>query len=742
VNRARSPLRGALRCAAACVLATAALVAQRTEADATGLWHATNPGGGGWFERVAAGPTGVVIACSDLSGPYRSRDRGASWEALGPARGVHSTHASCVAFHPTDATVLYVGTDDGILASGDLGDHFTPSLGGGYIEHIAVAPSDAAVAYAGRHSKWNAADGQLYRTADRGQTWQRALAVGLPPGRRILEVAVAAADADEVYFLTGEARFAAGPTELYRSDDGGASVVAIHAAWGDRLVDFALDPHTRGVVYASVDDPDADAAGWLYRSADRGATWSQCSQRGGYIWLDRRVAGTVRMVDARHAYPWDARQGFWESTAAGAAGSWRRVGSVADWNAAWSGAHWSLKATSLYGGLGEDDSDPGTLYWVNKQFAFGTFDRGRTAAPLFADPTAGAPGATAPAAAGGWTSRGIDNVVIIDLAINEARPEEVYAAFHDLGTWRSLDGGGSWTPINDPAATGRWAGAGGNTWTVLTDPARPGVVWAPQGESPRSPSTLLFSTDAGTTWTVRGQGLPAEPILGLSLDRHSAPGERTLYCTAGGDVYGSVDDGATWTRRLADGGLRTTAVDRSEPGTVYAGGESGLWRSTRGGAPDTWREVGPAAMRGATRQLPGRRWVGVYDITPDPSVQGRLYATVHGPRGALYRSDDRGSTWEPALLRHPYLWCVVVDPADPATVFATSSSAYRDGGYRAGTRGVLRSKDAGDTWEECNQGLVWPFALALVLGPERAFVGSPGGGIHRCAMDALRTGRF
>ena len=46
-------------------------------------WERTNPGGGGAFSTIGAGPSGIVIAGSDLSGAYRSIDYGKTWDVIG-----------------------------------------------------------------------------------------------------------------------------------------------------------------------------------------------------------------------------------------------------------------------------------------------------------------------------------------------------------------------------------------------------------------------------------------------------------------------------------------------------------------------------------------------------------------------------------------------------------------------------------------------------------------------------------
>ena len=202
--------------------------------------------------------------------------------------------------------------------------------------------------------------------------------------------------------------------------------------------------------------------------------------------------------------------------------------------------------------------------------------------------------------------------------------------------------------------------------------------------------------------------------------------------------------GASWARILLDGGLRTTAVDPLDGSFVFAGGEAGFWRSTDAGA--TWQETGPGAMRGGLSGEPTSAWEGVQEITSDPLVPGRLYAVAHGTGKGLYRSDDRGATWQPRLLADDYLRSIAVDPNDANNLTIGSSSAWGSGGYDPGSAGVRRSTDAGQSWTDLNLGLDWPFALDVVHQPGSSctlFAASPGGGIVRrdlcstCRVDSL-----
>lgn len=51
-------------------------------------WVRTNPGGGGAFSTVEQGPSGVLVAASDLSGIYISYNNGQSWKPQGNLDGM------------------------------------------------------------------------------------------------------------------------------------------------------------------------------------------------------------------------------------------------------------------------------------------------------------------------------------------------------------------------------------------------------------------------------------------------------------------------------------------------------------------------------------------------------------------------------------------------------------------------------------------------------------------------------
>ncbi len=700
----------------------------------THYWERTNPGGGGAFSTIDAGPTGIILAGSDLSGAYRSTDGGQTWDVIGASRGLTETHVSGVGFHRFNGDILFIGTENGLFRSGNGGDTVVKVLASGYITDIEFATDRPHIGYAAYHPAWDMPGGEIYRSTDNGLTWSQ-VSTNLPDSIHILKIEVDPTNADIVYVLTGNGRFVCGPADVYKSTDGGITWVNLTPSLPE-VLDFAIDPTNPQVLYLTTMNADCSAPwywtdldGYLYRSTDGGSTWgTPLYNLTGVIFLDPSDSATIRLIDPREPYPWNPTAGTWTSTDGGH--TFVKTGDVNDWDTFFNTEYVFIYSSSYNGitkTLGRDLSDPNTIYWVNSQWVFKSTDNGSVFQNVFTDEVS----------PGWWRSRGIDNVDVLDIAINENHPDTIFITYFDMGIWRSFDGGESWQSCNDTVFTDGWYGQGGNSHTILSDPDRPNVVWASQSENQNGeyPTYLIKNTNTGerTDWVASHSELPLQEIIGLSLDRTSPVSNRTLYVTAMGDVYKSTDDGATWTMVLDCDGCRFTAVDPFNGQIVYAGGEEGVWRSTDGGA--TWVDISLPEMKAS----PGSNYWdygsydGVFDIEPDPDRPGRVYVTVLGAGKGLYRSDDHGDTWV-KILTDNYMRKVAVVPGYNNILYATSSSAISEGGYDPASNGVWFSSDTGRTWSRQNEGMAWPFALtvAVSLNPSPVvFVGSPGTGYQK-----------
>ena len=100
------------------------------------------------------------------------------------------------------------------------------------------------------------------------------------------------------------------------------------------------------------------------------------------------------------------------------------------------------------------------------------------------------------------------------------------------------------------------------------------------------------STDAAGSWQANPRGLYDVDVTALALDENNP---EILYAgTNPRGVYRSADGGISWTRGANVLGeyILSIAVDPANPGHIYAGTKAGVWRSTDRG--DTFEPAGLA----------------------------------------------------------------------------------------------------------------------------------------------------
>ncbi len=674
---------------------------QSAENNPSPYWsYFSNPGGGGAFHTIGQSANGVAIAGSDLSGAYINRDvwnSNSRWEVIGLDRGLTQTHISAIGFHPTDPDIILLGSDNGIFRSADGANSFEKVFEDGYFHDFAFGP-DPQIVFATYHPEWNNNQGQLLRSNDGGRTWT-VVSQNLPAGLRLIKLL---STPDYLFALSGEARFASGPAVVYRSADAGATWEQVGQSLGN-IMDIAQD--AQGELWLTTYQNDPDLYGQLYTSSNNGSEWQLVAQRHGVIWP--AADGRLRLIEPRYQFPWDERNGVWESADSGA--TWEQISQVDDYDFGWSTAFFA-HLDSFDGAVRTLAFNGDSVLWANSQFVFGSADGGRTFQNRYTQETE----------AGTFTSTGIDNIVFFNAAASERSSTDgtsaIYMAMYDMGCFRSLDGGTSWQNCNVPDITVEWNGAGGNAFTVLAEPnpARAGTVWMVQTDNIGAPAVLLRSDNFGAidSWQASNAGLPESPhIMDIAIDPNSPADSRTLFTTVSGDVYRSVDDGWNWEPVFECGGCHFVAVDNFGEGVILAGGEAGLFRSAANGDSGSWSAVGGSDMAG---DVPGIFWEwgwrGVRDIEFDTQTAGRVVVGVMGTGGGVWLSEDNGLTWQQRLedgfIRDVHL--------TQTSIFAASSSAWEAGGYDPAGRGVLRSTDNGATWAEYNDGLPWPFPAKFV----------------------------
>jgi len=199
-----------------------------------------------------------------------------------------------------------------------------------------------------------------------------------------------------------------------------------------------------------------------------------------------------------------------------------------------------------------------------------------------------------------------------------------------------------------------------------------------------------------------------------------------------GGVFKSVDDGTTWTPISDDVpslSVGDIAIDPNDPDILYLGtgeanssGDSyagtGLYRTDDGGL--TWEFLG----------LPESRHIG--RIAIDPTNTDRIFVAAMGslfsatPDRGVYRSTDGGDTWEQALFVSDSTGCIdiTINPQNPQIVFAAMWERIRGpedrrvGGLHSG---IWRSTNGGDNWTRLASGLPTPSStngrIGLAISP-------------------------
>lgn len=243
---------------------------------------------------AAAGTTfGLVV----------TRDGGASWQWIcEDAIGYGGMYDPDYVYAP-DGTI-FATTFGGLKANRDGCTFGDIALGLKFISRETMGPDGALYV-----TSVDATDAKIYKSVDNGQTFD---AGTLPPGAQLNDwwqsIEVAPTSASRLY-VSGYRLVPNAPKQhlLYRSDNGGASYVALPTA------DFTLQPNSTieilqvsrtnpDVVYARVTLEDNSVGDGIYKSTDRGASWTRIFGKPDRISFLERANGhlvaATQQVDA------------------------------------------------------------------------------------------------------------------------------------------------------------------------------------------------------------------------------------------------------------------------------------------------------------------------------------------------------------------------------------------------------------------------------------------------------------
>ncbi len=287
---------------------------------------------------------------------------------------------------------------------------------------------------------------------------------------------------------------------------------------------------------------------------------------------------------------------------------------------------------------------------------------------------------------------------VIAFAVDPTDRAKYYVAVASGGVWKTVNNGTTWTSVFDNEGAF-------SIGAIALDPKNPATVWVGTGERNSQRSVgygdgVYRSDDGGKSW--KNMGLKTSEHIGrIAIDPRdpnvvfvaaqgplwSPGGERGLYKT--------TDGGKTWKAVITvseNTGVTDVVIDPSNPDTMYAaswqrrrhfytlingGPESAIWKSTDGG--NNWTKLRSGLPPGDTGRI---------GLSVSPANTNVVYATVEasGTLSGIYRSNDRGATWErtsPQIAQGMYYGQIVADPKNvdrvyiPNVVFQVSDDAGR-----------------------------------------------------------------
>jgi photosystem II stability/assembly factor-like uncharacterized protein len=150
---------------------------------------------------------------------------------------------------------------------------------------------------------------------------------------------------------------------------------------------------------------------------------------------------------------------------------------------------------------------------------------------------------------------------VTDLAIDPQNTQILYAADHQI-LYKSTDGGASWNIATQLSAA---------IAEVTTDGQHPGTVYAII--TPSAGGGIWKSVDGGTNWQDLSAALPALPNT-IALDPKNSA---TIYAATDFGVITSADGGKSWALLTAAIGKGIQKLIPSTDSTLYASGSAGLF---------------------------------------------------------------------------------------------------------------------------------------------------------------------
>ena len=417
-----------------------------------------------------------------------------------------------------------------------------------------------------------------------------------------------------------------------------------------------VDPRFAGTWYVGMEGDHSWASG-VYKTVDGGATWTLLpAMKGKAVWSLAVWPGNPDFVAAGTA------DGVYRSTDAGS--SWKQISSP---------DNQELRPVVS---LAFDPMKSEIVYAGTTHLPWRTTDGGAS-----------------------WESIHtgmIDDSDVFSIQVDLHNPEQVYASACS-GLYQSSDSATHWTKLQTPKGAFR-------TWFVALYPKHPKSIFAGTTEG------LLKSEDNGVTW----RQVTSQAVRSITFDAQIP--QRIFFASVTAGLMVSTDGGKTvretnagFTNRNftvltgAKGALYVSSVFEPGSGGIYRTDNQGLrWQRSPGepgkdirlltAAPDQPGTLFAAGYHGLFKSVDGgKTWNGKTSLSEGAGHIRSLLALAHnvvlaGTDQGLYRSTD-GLSWQLAM-------------GPKGAVNSLERSGDRTVSVLT-TQGAFATRDAGITWLAC-----------------------------------------
>ncbi|HVZ41339.1 MAG TPA: hypothetical protein VHI13_18815 [Candidatus Kapabacteria bacterium] len=556
---------------------------------------------------------------------FRSSTNAAQWHALGPWHAPNGIgRINCVAFHPTDTSIIFAGAPSGgFWKTTDGGQHWittTDHFASIGVSDIAVNPANPDIIYIATGDKdlWDSKSIGILKSIDGGMTWDTTgLIFTGSESELVVRVLIDPRNTRTLYAATTKG--------IFKSIDAGAT-------WTHPLAtsmrDLEMHPTNGMILYAG------SANGQFFRSTDAGETWTDRTASLGFPDTSKHEWLSVAVTPARPGLVYVMEEG--EPPNNISAGIYRSNDSGTTFEKMADNA--TKTVVGWYGySLAVSPLDADEVY-CGGGYVFRSSDAGKTWIQ--------------PHQAGG--NKGDGTFLHVDIHEIRYRGGDVFVGC-DGGLFRSA---------YDPGHP--------NYWQYVVGDMAISEAYGFDGAATDSAFFVGGFQDIGVGWITGGNFMQSSGGDGMECLVDFTDKKIFYISIQTGRIDRTEDGGKTFAHFIGPevtgtGGAWTTPfiLDPRNPSTSYAGYED-IWKTNDAGAH--WRKISDVTERTTIKRV-AVSWADTNTI----------YMLKEWGFG-MFRTTDGGAHWD--QLKYPSIDNIAIHQHDPRTIWGTGDGVFKstDGG--------------------------------------------------------------